>query len=902
MRKTALLMFSLFMGNVSAEAFAYSKIKKENSSVSFTFAVDGGSVSGTDGRTLYITKTQDGNPDVISFINTSTSSDAYIYLITDENGRILTTENESHDFDTAGVGICKVYGLSYTGSLSLRGKNVADPGLSSGDFSVSSNAIIVDRRSELPVEGGTLSGGPFEFCVDGEADMVSGLSLEGNIGSNSGYVITDDELNILGLPPTLEAVEGVDFDGAGGGTCLIWHISYEGDLEGAEVGMNAGDIKGNFDLSNSITVVRNAPVGGTITGGPFEFTVDGIPDMVSGLGLEGNSGSNSTWVITDDKLNILGLPPTLEAVEGVDFDGAGAGVCLIWHLSFEEGLQGAAVGNNAGDLEGCFNLSNSITVTRNEDTSGEVDGGTLSGGPFEFCVDGEADMVSGLSLEGNMGSNSGYVITDDELNILGLPPTLEAVEGVDFDGAGGGTCLIWHISYEGDLEGAEVGMNAGDIKGNFDLSNSITVVRNAPVGGTITGGPFEFTVDGIPDMVSGLGLEGNSGSNSTWVITDDKLNILGLPPTLEAVEGVDFDGAGAGVCLIWHLSFEDGLEGAEVGNNAGDLEGCFNLSNSITVTRNDDTTGDIDGGVLTGGPFEFCGDGMPDMAKDITLTGNSGPNSKFLITTESGIILGIARTLEQIERINFDRVWPGTYLLYHLSFDKVKGLKRGRNISGLSGDFDLSNSISITKKAIYASWLFARTQYFVVDGKPDYVKRIYAFYGKGDNSSYIITDDQGNILGLPPTLEDVKNVNFDEAGPGVCLIWNIRYEDGLQGLEVGKNANDLSGACFDLSNSIKVIRRAAKNLKSADLSENVMSSFKMYPTPASDVLNIQLDNASDAVVKVYDILGTMVATEKLQNVEKTSINVSTLSSGVYMLTVQDLSSGKMISKQFTVNR
>ena len=224
-----------------------------------------------------------------------------------------------------------------------------------------------DNTTTITPEAGTLVGGPFEFCVDGSVDNVSGIMLTGTpVGTNSTYVITDDLGNILGLPPTLAAVEGVDFDGAGGGTCLIWYLRFEDGLQGAEVGLNANDLVGEFDLSNSIEVVRNEPNGGTINGGPFNFTVDGTPDMVSGITLDGTqTGTNSTWVITDDAGNILGLPPTLADVEGVDFDGAGPGVCLIWYLRFEDGLQGAEVGMNANDLQGCFGLSNSITVTRN---------------------------------------------------------------------------------------------------------------------------------------------------------------------------------------------------------------------------------------------------------------------------------------------------------------------------------------------------------------------------------------------------------------------------------------------------------------------------------------------------------------------------------------------------------
>ena len=88
-------------------------------------------------------------------------------------------------------------------------------------------------------------------------------------------------------------------------------------------------------------------------------------------------------------------------------------------------------------------------------------------------------------------------------------------------------------------------------------------------------------------MVSGISLDNSTatGSNGTWVITDDQNNILGLPPSLTAVEGVDFDAAGVGVCFIWYMRYEDGLTGLMAGNNVADLEGLYGLSNSIMVTR-----------------------------------------------------------------------------------------------------------------------------------------------------------------------------------------------------------------------------------------------------------------------------------------------------------------------------
>ena len=665
-----------------------------------------------------------------------------------------------------------------------------------GCYDLSDEFVSVVR---LQPEGGVVAGGPYEFCVgDDVADMVADVTLEGNSGSNSQWVVTDEEGNILGLPPTPEAV---DFNGAGAGTCLIWHLSFEDGLTGLEVGNNAlTDLDGCYDLSDEfVSVVRLQPEGGVVAGGPYEFCVgDDVADMVADVTLEGNSGSNSQWVVTDEEGNILGLPPTPDAV---DFNGAGAGTCLIWHLSFEDGLTGLEVGNNAlTDLDGCYDLSDEfVSVVRLQ-----PEGGVVAGGPYEFCVgDDVADMVADVTLEGNSGSNSQWVVTDEEGNILGLPPTPEAV---DFNGAGAGTCLIWHLSFEDGLTGLEVGNNAlTDLDGCYDLSDEfVSVVRLQPEGGVVAGGPYEFCVgDDVADMVADVTLEGNSGSNSQWVVTDEEGNILGLPPTPDAV---DFNGAGAGTCLIWHLSFEDGLTGLEVGNNAlTDLDGCYDLSDEfVSVVRLQP-----EGGVVAGGPYEFCvGDDVADMVADVTLEGNSGSNSQWVVTDEEGNILGLPPTPEAVD---FNGAGAGTCLIWHLSFeDGLTGLEVGNNaLTDLDGCYDLSDEfVSVVRRrslqpegGVVAGGPY---EFCVGDDVADMVADVSLEGNSGSNSQWVVTDEEGNILGLPPTPDAV---DFNGAGAGTCLIWHLSFEDGLTGLEVGNNAlTDLDG-CYDLSDEfVSVVR------------------------------------------------------------------------------------------------
>ena len=62
--------------------------------------------------------------------------------------------------------------------------------------------------------------------------------------------------------------------------------------------------------------------------------------------------------------------------------------------------------------------------------------------------------------------------------------------------------------------------------------------------------------------------------------------------------------------------------------------------------------------------------------------------------------------------------------------------------------------------------------------------------------AWLVTDDQGYILGMPPM---PSAVNFDTPGAGTCFIWRLASEGAITGVGIGLNANDIQG-CFSLSN------------------------------------------------------------------------------------------------------
>ena len=434
-----------------------------------------------------------------------------------------------------------------------------------------------------------------------------------------------------------------------------------------------------------------------ITGGgtSTEICVDGTPDPIDVTIVGTGMGSNNGWVITDRATGqILGLPPG----PPFDLDGAGAGICDIWYIRYEDGLSGLATGQNVANLNGCFDLSNPISVTRTvTDATSIVIEGTSANTELTICAGDSEPNPIGVRIVGTgIGTNNGWIITDDATGeILALPPA----PPFDLNGAGAGVCNIYYIRYEAGLMGLATGELLGDLNGScFDLSNPITVNRNGVDAAAIeiTGGGTTVDIcagDGEDDPIDVTIVGTGLGSFNGWLITDQATGtILGLPPG----PPFNLEGAGDGVCDIWYIRHESGLIGLEVGENVDDLTGCFALSNPITVNREG-----VDGAAIqivgsTATETSICaGDGEDDLI-DVEVVGDSvGANGGWIITDNAtGEILGVPPA----PPFNLEGAGAGICDIWYIRYaDGLTGLEAGQNISGLVGCYDLSNPVQVTR-------------------------------------------------------------------------------------------------------------------------------------------------------------------------------------------------------------
>ncbi|MCB0516331.1 MAG: T9SS type A sorting domain-containing protein [Chitinophagales bacterium] len=330
------------------------------------------------------------------------------------------------------------------------------------------------------------------FCLNDDVDDFVNVTVTGNESASYTYVVTDTLLNII----MIQEDPSVSFAGLEENLYLVWGVAYDGDLTGAEVGGSALDITGCYDVTDPIVVEAticeppaceaNAgeislanttiPFGGsndapTVTGAnedyayAFILTTD-LPD------------NETTYDIvalgTEGVFSFEGLPAGTYYIHGISIAPAdlAAAIEAVSNGTITSG-EAAMAAITAGDI--CADLivpGIELTVEPNV-VECTVNAGTLSTqSDLSLCIgDVQSDVVN-VAVEGNTEGTYVYVVTDVDGNILAISESNE----ISFNDMAAGTYAIWGLVHDGTLEGAEVGANAADLTGCFDLTDDAIMV------------------------------------------------------------------------------------------------------------------------------------------------------------------------------------------------------------------------------------------------------------------------------------------------------------------------------------------------------------------------------------------------------------------------------------------
>ncbi|MBT8234493.1 MAG: hypothetical protein KJN84_17815 [Bacteroidia bacterium] len=759
-----------------------------------------GTISLIDGSSTISICVSDSIQDELIFTNDGNAS-FYSYIITDTTNLILAILNsDTIDFSSAPAGICRIWGVAHDGNLDLNAGDILVDTVSIGScIDITPNFVEVIRAidgivcGEVPceVDGGFIDLFGSSFCVgDGEPDLVEG-DVQGANGPVMQIIVTDGDSNIVALPPGL----GFDVDGAGPGMCIVWNAASLDSLD-LMVGMHISNIDSDcFDLSQGASFNRTENFGGTVTLDSGETAIeicvgDTLSDALSFITT--GVGVNYDFIVTDTFNVILALPDSTV----FDFENAPPGICRVWGLAHNSTFNGI-VGDTLvepASIGACFDLSsNFIEVIRLENgvDCGEipciVDGGFIDLFDNSFCVgDGVPDLVTG-DIQGITGPIRQILVTSDDSIIIALPPSL----GFDVDGSEPGTCLVWNVVSTEPIN-LTIGTHIDSIDLNcFDISEPASFTRIENNAGTIalTSGDTLTTIcvgDTIPDVLTFMNM-GGSPNSYQYVITDTLNAILALP----LGNSFDFNDLSAGTCFVYGVSFTGSfiLNVGDTLTNAPSTNDCFDITdNFVTVIKEDCSSMTINGGSITlsNGSIEFCpGDttgtlsGL-DFIFDVLLSGATADTSRWLLTDDQGVIVSID---DQDPPLSYGLMPLGTYNLYHIVYDDstIEGLTIGANISGITGDYGLSNIIVLNSEPCVEECLVdggmvsgdnnaTSFEFCVGDGEIDSIN--LSTTSADTLYQFVITDTTGLVLDLPSG----SIVDFENTPAGTCYIYGLAYE------------------------------------------------------------------------------------------------------------------------------
>ncbi|MEL6987395.1 MAG: T9SS type A sorting domain-containing protein, partial [Bacteroidota bacterium] len=553
---------------------------------------DGGMISTVDGELEVYTCPGDSISDLILFNSTTTARESYVFLITNQANELLALSSAANfNFENAGTGICKVYGVSFTGNLTVVLNNsIFDTPISNGCFDISENFITVIR--DVPDIGFLNYPGSnsdtSKLCLANGVGSVR-ITVDGLSNAPNRFIITDTANVVVGFSDTTV----IDFSGAGNGICNVWGAAYTGNFT-IQIGDDLDSTAVSDDCykisENHLQFIRTDLPVGTITtdvGEDIFYTCpgDGIDDNINVIANTNFPDSEYVFIVTDTLFEILAI----EEGPTIRFDGAPEGVCWVWGLAYQDSLL-AMPGQNASRsnlAEGCFALTpNFITVIREIPEGGDIqlsDSTTLA---YVCNQDLNPDILTFEKLNASSG-NYQYIITDKSNIIQSIPNS----DRIDFNNMETGSCLVWGVAYTGNFI-ANVGDRVGvdplsddcvDVSNNF-----VEVIRDRPNGGSV------FTVDdmksidicvgdGNPDFIEFKAIA-ESNTPYTFVVTDVNNMVL------EVLENSfqNFEGAGEGVCRVYGVAYTGSLADLP-GNNITNIDlsdDCYNLSiDYITINR-----------------------------------------------------------------------------------------------------------------------------------------------------------------------------------------------------------------------------------------------------------------------------------------------------------------------------
>ena len=587
--------------------------------------------------------------------------------------------------------------------------------------------------------------------------------------------------------------------------------------------------------------------GGTVsltTGGTSAtIFVDGNPDFISfNSTADGAAGGFSfTYVVTDDAGMILGIPPG----NTVDFDPAGTGACNVYGLSYT-GTLNIAMGDDlfSGDdlSDDCFELSsNNLVINRivptAPDTRFFVSSNTqMNIGSFGILSDNSVTM----SMFANEDEDADGIYYDEDADVLYQLNRTDNVINAYSDASTNPTLTA--TSSSDFVNGREIAVVDGKLvvaqdaaAGNGDQNRFLIYDIS----------PTSITLDKVYDAAINLwGIHANGGNLFAIVDNSNQVAVFNnffnqpagnISPSMTiSVEGL------VRTHGITYDAEDDVMILTDIGEASSANDGAL-------VVVKDFMSAGIDSNISASEQIRVGG-ASSQLGNPVDVAYDKGSNTIFVAERANGggKVLGF----------KFPRFSGGIAPRYVKTFAGASAIHLpDPNEAGLC-DFVQGQTLALAAGGT--------TTTITIDGEDDFIS-FESDYDVTDGYffTYVVTDDMGIILGIPPG----GTVNFEPAGTGACNVYGVSYT-GILNIEVGDDlfsGAPLSDDCFQLSTNNLTVDRIAPQTPSASFyvsSNNQMTigafdvlagntvTMSMFPSAATDADGIYYDDDADVIYQL----------------------------------------------------
>ncbi|MEL7122753.1 MAG: T9SS type A sorting domain-containing protein, partial [Bacteroidota bacterium] len=775
--------------------------------------VIGGAISFTDGSSSAIV-CPDGNPDVLSFITTGTSTANYGYLITDQNNVVLgISENNSFDFETVNAETIRTWGIAYSGDITIQIGETVSNNLASNCANLSSNFLVVNKQ--FP-DGGMISTSDqldnYNICLgDDNANLIE-LSNNSTFVGNYIYVLTNQEGEFI------KVIEGnnIDLENEAAGIYRIYGLAFTGQfiaIDGTIIEEEA--LSDNcFDPSdNFISIISDAPSVGSILDGDksniaYVCPNDGQPNVIDLFPTDA-SFNPLVYIITDENDIILSISTS----NSIDFDDNLPANTRVYGVSYSGTLNmnlGDDINNSMLSNECAVLSDNFYEVIIDQPEAGLLTTQNGEASSFRLCVnDGNSDV---FTFETNSNSLAQYLLLITDENDV-LIDTVHSFD-IDFETDEPGINRVWGISYTGNFN-LQIGQSIFAVALSddcFEVTENFIELRKTQVDGGTINSAFDSNpiyvcpLDGVADSITFTNSGAAASDQYTYLLTNRNGLILDY---LE--DGTfDFDDTGFRELRVYGLSYTGSLNDnvARGINTSIHSDSCYALSNNfITVFM------DIpDGGTISSADgatsVDFCASPR-NATLSFAVDNNSQAGYAYIMVDDSSKVVAVSDS----NSFDMSTIAIGSYQVYGISYTGLVIANVGDDIQSAnlaSSCFDLSTNTVIVNKlgdvdggaiAFFdgSSELYSCPG----DGSPDLAILTSNSSAQLENYVYVFTDENNNIL-VPNAGSTV--IDFDRAAPIVYRIWAVSYTGDYTASTADDILEDeLSSDCAEVSENFLTV-------------------------------------------------------------------------------------------------